>query len=82
VITPETWSHPFPPPTPFDIGEEVEFIDKMCAEGRIVAVGECGLDWHYLTDPACLAEQERVLRALIEGTSAAPRGGHGCGIDG
>lgn len=43
------------------------WIDRMCAEGKAVAVGECGLDAYYCTDPAELAEQERVLRLLIEG---------------
>ena len=39
----------------------------MCQEGKVVAVGECGLDAYYCTDPEQLAEQERVLRLLIEG---------------
>lgn len=64
VIT--DWPHPFPPPERFNIEEEVQFIDQMAAEGKIVAVGECGLDKHYLTDDVSMAEQERVLRLLIE----------------
>lgn len=43
------------------------WIDQMCAEGKAVAVGECGLDAYYCTDPEELREQERVLRLLIEG---------------
>ncbi|KAM3572210.1 hypothetical protein VYU27_005791 [Nannochloropsis oceanica] len=65
VIGPDAWPHPFPPPDKFDVDAEVEWIDQMCAEGKVVAVGECGLDAYYCTDPTQLAEQERVLRKLI-----------------
>ncbi|TFJ81016.1 hypothetical protein NSK_007659 [Nannochloropsis salina CCMP1776] len=65
VINPEAWRNPFPPPDKFDVDAEVEFIDRMCAEGKVVAVGECGLDAYYCTDPVEFAEQERVLRKLI-----------------
>jgi TatD DNase family protein len=65
VISADVWPHPFPPPDKFDVDAEVEWIDQMCAEGKVVAVGECGLDAYYCTDPAQLAEQERVLRRLI-----------------
>lgn len=37
----------------------------MC-QGRIVAIGECGLDKHYLTDEASFQEQQRVLRQLLK----------------
>lgn len=60
---------------------QVAFIDQMASEGRIVAVGECGLDWYYVSDPESIAEQERVLRLLIEGEEGR-RGrwaGQGCG---
>jgi len=67
VIKPETWQHPFPPPAIFDIEQEIAFIDHMCEKGKIVAIGECGMDAHYLTDPESLNEQEKVLRKLIEG---------------
>jgi hypothetical protein len=67
AIKPEAWAHPFPPPDKFDIEAEVAWIDQMCAEGKAVAVGECGLDAYYCTDPEELREQERVLRLLIEG---------------
>ena len=66
VISAETWTHPFPPPDKFDVDAEVEYIDQMCAEGRVAAVGECGLDAYYCTDEASLNEQERVLRKLID----------------
>lgn len=67
MIKPEAWGHPFPPPEKFDVEAEVAFIDRMCAEGKVVAVGECGLDAYYCADAESLAEQERVLRLLIEG---------------
>ena len=31
-----------------------------------MAIGECGLDRHYLTDAASMMEQERVLRLLMK----------------
>jgi len=64
VISPETWTHPFPPPARFDIEAEVAHIESLARSGQIVAVGECGLDKHYLTDDVSMAEQERVLRML------------------
>jgi TatD DNase family protein len=67
LITSETWSHPFPPPERFDVDAEVAFIDEMCARGKVVAVGECGLDAYWVTDKEQLAEQERVLRSLVRG---------------
>jgi Tat protein secretion system quality control protein TatD with DNase activity len=74
VIKAETWGHPFPPPDKFDIEAEVAFIDRMCGEGKVVAVGECGLDAYYCTDAESLQEQERVLRLLIEGASGGSKG--------
>lgn len=67
-IKAENWKHEFPPPAVFDVDAEVAYIDQMATEGRIVAIGECGLDWFYLSDAESVAEQERVLRLLIEGT--------------
>ena len=29
---------------PFNVDEEIAFIDGLAAKGQIVAVGECGLD--------------------------------------
>ncbi len=74
IIKAETWGHPFPPPDRFDIEAEVAFIDQMCAEGRVAAIGECGLDAYYCTDEESLKEQERVLRLLIEGAWVGWRG--------
>ena len=54
------WHHDFEPPVKFDIDAEIAFIDQLASEKRIVAVGECGLDKHYLTDDASMREQEQV----------------------
>lgn len=62
VIDRDAWPHPWPAPERFDVEEEVAFIDEVAE--RIVAVGECGLDGHWL--PETLPEQERVLRMLCE----------------
>lgn len=64
LIDPTTWSHPFAPPASFDVDAEIDFIDSVA--DQIVAIGECGLDFHWIKDPALHAEQERVLRRLIE----------------
>ena len=62
VIDRETWQHPFEPPTRFDVDAEIDWIDSVASE--IVAIGECGLDAHWIKDAAALTEQERVLRRL------------------
>ncbi len=56
------WGYDWPPPAPFDVDAEIDFIDSVA--GRLVAIGECGLDQHWVKDQA--AEQERVLRRLCE----------------
>ncbi len=66
VITEANWNHPFPPPEKFDVDAEVDFIDEMAGNKLIAAVGECGLDKHYLTDDTSMQEQERVLRKLMK----------------
>jgi TatD DNase family protein len=60
------WKHDFPPPTRFDVDAEIDFIEEMVKTKRIVALGECGLDKHYLTDEVSFAEQVRVLRKLMK----------------
>jgi Tat protein secretion system quality control protein TatD with DNase activity len=60
------WNHDFEPPTRFSPEDEINFIDQMASEKRIVAIGECGLDKHYLTDEISMSEQERVLRQLMK----------------
>ena len=65
VISPQNWSHSFPPPSPFDVDAEIDFIKQMAESKQIIAVGECGLDKYYLTDEVSMKEQERVLRKLM-----------------
>jgi TatD DNase family protein len=55
------WPHPFPPPEPFDVDAEIDWIEAQ-ADG-IAAIGEIGLDQHWVRDQA--AEQERVLTRLL-----------------
>jgi TatD DNase family protein len=62
TIDTQSWDHPFPPPKPFDVDEEVDFISSVA--DQLVAVGECGLDGYWIKDQ--MAEQERVLRRLCE----------------
>ena len=38
----------------------------MASSKRIIAIGECGMDFHYLTDEASKKEQEMVLRKLAK----------------
>lgn len=38
----------------------------MARQKKIIALGECGLDKHYLKDDTTFAEQERVLRKLMK----------------
>ena len=50
---------------PFDVSAEIEHIEKQAAIGKIIAVGECGLDgyWH---DKESFAAQEKVFEKLIQ----------------
>lgn len=54
---------PFEVPV-FDIAAEISFIRAQAAQGRLAAIGECGLDGHYL-GPEFLPGQEKVFEALI-----------------
>lgn len=65
-ITEENWTHDFDPPAKFDVDAEIDWIDQMAAQKRISAIGECGLDKHYLKDESTMKEQERVLRLLMK----------------
>ena len=49
----------------FDVDAEIAFIDEMAGAGRIAAVGECGLDGHWVGE-ATWPEQERVFEALAD----------------
>ena len=42
VIPPEEWTYDFAPPTPFDVGLEIDFIDSQASE--LIAIGEIGLE--------------------------------------
>lgn len=53
------------PVKPFDVDQEIDFIDSQAAAGRIIAIGECGLDGHWV-GPETFADQERVFVRLIE----------------
>ncbi len=48
----------------FDVDAEIAYIRAAAAAGRLAAVGECGLDGHWLA-PETFPEQERVFHALI-----------------
>ena len=63
-IDPETWPHPFDPPKRFDVDAEVDYIDSVAPE--LLAIGECGLDHHWIDTDEAKQEQERVLRRLCE----------------
>lgn len=55
----------FPYPVPrFDVDAELTFIRAEARAGRVAAVGECGLDGHWVGEET-FAEQERVFEALI-----------------
>ncbi len=49
----------------FSVDKEIEFIRERAASGDIVAIGECGLDGHWIGEDT-YAEQERVFTALLE----------------
>jgi len=59
------WSFTFPPPALFDIEAEINFIETMAREKKIVAIGECGLDKKYYDNDDTTAIQEEVLRKLM-----------------
>ena len=62
---PSLWTASFEPPEPFNVDEEIDFIEEMAKQKKIIALGECGLDKYYLKDDETFAEQERVLRKLM-----------------
>ncbi len=49
----------------FDVDTEIAFIEEMAKQGKIIAIGECGLDGHWV-GPETFADQERVFQSLIE----------------
>jgi TatD DNase family protein len=61
LIGPEV---PFPVPR-FDVEAEIAFIEEHAKRGDLAAVGECGLDGHWV-GPETFAAQERVFVRLLE----------------
>ena len=49
----------------FDVNAEIKFIASMAKDRKIAAVGECGLDGHWL-DESTHKRQEEVFENLIE----------------
>ena len=49
----------------FDVDAEIAFIRAMAEAGRLSAVGECGLDGHWVGEDT-FTEQERVFEALVD----------------
>ena len=56
------WEHDYPPPAPFDVDAEIDFIDSVA--DQLVAIGEIGLDQYWVKDFP--EKQEYVFRRLIE----------------
>ncbi len=48
----------------FDVDAEIAFIRARALAGELIAIGECGLDGHWLA-PATFPRQEQVFEALI-----------------
>ena len=48
----------------FDVDEEIRRIESWAKAGRIAAVGECGLDGHWL-DESTFERQEDVFKSLV-----------------
>ncbi len=50
---------------PFDVNQEIAYIREQAQSGVIVAIGECGLDGHWVGADT-FEEQERVFGELIK----------------
>ena len=61
-ISEQGWEHEFSPPEVFVPEAEIEFIDSVA--DRLVAIGEIGLDQHWVKNQA--SRQEEIFRALIK----------------
>ncbi len=57
-------SLPFEVPV-FDVDEEIAFIRDQAKSGSLAAIGECGLDGHWL-DRSTFKRQEQVFEAFLE----------------
>jgi len=60
-LLPETFALPV---ARFSVDDEIAFIRKQALDGKLHAIGECGLDAYWLNQDT-FPEQERVFRALI-----------------
>lgn len=49
----------------FDVDHEINFIKNLASTGQIIAIGECGLDGHWL-DVSTFAQQESVFERLVD----------------
>jgi TatD DNase family protein len=49
----------------FDVEAEIKFIREKALAGELIAVGECGLDGHWLNESTFKA-QEHVFESLLE----------------
>lgn len=49
----------------FNVAEEIAFIKSQALKGHLLAIGECGLDGHWLPEET-YNKQEAVFEALIE----------------
>ena len=50
---------------PFSVADEIAFIATQAAQGKLLAVGECGLDGHLVGEET-FARQEQVFLQLCE----------------
>lgn len=48
----------------FSVADEIKWIDRECLGGKVTAIGECGLDGHFLPEEFD-KPQEEVFRQLI-----------------
>lgn len=48
----------------FDVNEEIKFISQNAEKGKLIAIGECGIDGHWLGEET-YSEQEKVFEELI-----------------
>ena len=49
----------------FDVDGEIAFIREQAVAGNLAAIGECGLDGHWVKEPT-FPRQEQVFEAFIE----------------
>ncbi len=49
----------------FDLDDEIAFIRTQAEKGRLIAIGECGLDYYWL-DETSHKQQEKVLIELLQ----------------